>query len=85
MVSRANVSIHDHERFAILRRGEPTGYVVGPSTLDKRNARCVWVFQRRVKNGVWVGMDKSESARWKTSPSKNLSLYALAGVDGTVA
>ena len=27
----------------------------------------------------------SESARWKTFPAKNLSPYALAGVDGTVA
>lgn len=39
----------------------------------------------RVKNGAWFGIESKESARWNTSPSKNLSLYALAGVEGTVA
>ena len=48
-------------------------------------AESLVIHHRRLKNGAWFGIDSNESARWKTSPSKNLSLYALAGVDGTVA
>ena len=47
--------------------------------------KCMSCNYRRLKNGVWFGIESNESARWNTSPSKNLSLYALAGVDGTVA